>query len=203
MLNVDRPQNPFIHTNETDWKGSKTTPEGSHALTHEVRDENSYTLSPSSDESQPLQLDTDRRSLRKEVALRGPSSRSSSQSLVASISSNAARKAAPPIPNKPAVLRDRQYSQESGNNEHGNHASSRPLSGGQTVFNDGAMTDFPPPPQRNNYQETSRQHATDSGGPPLPPRSSGAIVSAPKGLMDDDNEGASEIPSLQPMRRQE
>ena len=201
MLNVDRPPNPFIRTNETDWKASKTMPEGSHGPTHEVRDENSYTHSTSSAESQPLQLDTDRRSLRKEIALRGPSSRTSSQSLVASISSNAARKAAPPIPNKPAVLRDRH--QESGNNEGRKYASSRHLSGGRTVFNDGATTDFPPPPQRNNYQETSRQHPIDSGGPPLPPRSSGAVVSAPKGLMDDDNEGASAIPSLQPMRRQE
>ena len=198
MLNVDRPPNPFVRTNETDWKASKTIPEGSHVPTHEVRHENSYTLSPSFDESQPLQLDTDRRSLRREIALRGPISRSSSQSLVASISSNAAHKAAPPIPNKPAVLRDRH--QGSGNNERRNHASSRPLLGGQTVSIDGANTDLPPPPQRNNYQEASRQYATDSGGPPLPPRSNSAVVSAPKGLMDDDNEGASAIPSLQPMR---
>ena len=199
MLNVDRPPNPFIPTDETDWKASKTIPEGSHVLTHELRDEIFYTLSPSSDESQPARLDTDRGSLRKEIALRGPSSRSSSQSLVASISSNAAHKAAPPIPNKPAVLRDRH--QGSGNNERGNHASSRPLLGGQTVFNDGANTDFPPPQQRNNHRETSRQHATDSSGPPLPPRSNSAVISASKGLMDDDNEGASAIPSLQPMRR--
>ena len=199
MLNNDRPPNPFIPTNETDWKASNTIPEGSHVLTHEIWDENSSTLSPSSDESQPRRLDTDRRSLRKEIALRGPISRNPSQSLVPSISSIAAHKAAPPIPNKPAVLRDRH--QGSGNNERGNHASSRPLSGGQTVFNDGANTGFPPPPQRNNYQGTSRQRATDSGGPPLPPRRNSAVVSASKGLMDDDNEGASAIPSLQPMRR--
>ena len=199
MLNVDRPPNPFIPTNETDWKASKTIPEGSHVLTHEVRDENSYKIPPSSDERQPQRLETDRRSLRKEIALRGPSSRSSSPSLVASMSSNSAHKAAPPIPNKPAVLRDRH--QGSGSNERGNHASSRPLLGGQTVFNDGANTDFPPPPQRNNHQETSRQRATDYGGPPLPPRSNSAVVPTSKGLMDDDNEGASAIPSLQPMRR--
>ena len=199
MLNVDRPSNPFVRTNETDWKARKSIPEGTHVPTHEFGDETSYPLSPSSDEGQPLQLDTDRRSLRKEIAPRGPNSRSSSQLLVASISSNATHKAAPPIPNKPAVLRDRH--QGSGNNERGNHASSRPLSGGQTVFNDRANTHFPPPPPRNNYQETSRQHATDSGGPPLPPRSNSAVISASKGLMDDDNEGASAIPSLQPMRR--
>ena len=199
MLNVDRPPNPFIPTSETDWKASKTIPEGNHVLTHEVKDENFDTLSPSSNEGQPLRLDTDRHSLRKKIGLRGPDSRSSSQSLGASISSNAAHKAAPPIPNKPAVLRDRH--QGSGNNERGSHASSGPLLGGQIVFNDGTNADFPLLPQRNNYWETSSQHATDSSGPPLPPRSNSAVNPASKGLMDDDNEGASAIPSLQPMRR--
>lgn len=203
MLNVDRPQNPFTTTNELDWRASKMTPGGSNALRYDkLKDQNSYMPSPISNGSQLLPLDTDRHSLKEEVALRGPNSRSSSQSSVMSMSSNVARKAAPPIPKKPALLSDRQHSQESRENEDGKSTSPGPLSGGQTTFGDGAKTSFSPPRQWTKHQDIFRQQATESDGPPLPPRSSGAIVAAPNGLMDDDNEGASAIPSLQPMRRQ-
>ena len=75
--------------------------------------------------------------------------------------------------------------------------SSRPQSGDPTKFGDGVKgTSLLPPPQVHGRQ------AAKSDGPLLPPRSTGAIVSVPNALMDDDNEGASTIPSLQPMRRQ-
>lgn len=204
VLNVHRPQNPFTLTDEPDWKASKTTPGGSHALKYnELKHPNSHRLSPIPDGSQPLPLDTDPDPLREEVALRGPNSRSSSQSSLVLMSSNVAHKAAPPIPKKPALLSNRQHSQESRNNGQRKSTSSRPPAGALTAFGGGAKTTFPPPPQRTKPQGIYGQQAAESDGPPLPPRSTGAIVSVRNGLMDDDNEGASAIPSLQPMRRQQ
>lgn len=195
MLNVDRSHNPFTPTNELDWKAIETTPGGSHTLKYDkIKDRNSHRLSPTPHGSQPWPLDTNRHSLREEVAPRGPNWRSSSQSSVVLISSNIARKAAPPIPKKPTLLSNREYSQESRNHEQEKPTSSRSPSGGQTTFVDGTKTSFSSPPLYG-------QQATESDGPALPPRSVGAIVSVPNGLLDDDNEGASAIPSLQPIRR--
>lgn len=200
VLNVDRPQNPFIPTGEPDWKSSKTTPGANHALRYDKPKERiSHTLSKTSDGSQNMPLEINPKSLRKEVALRGRNSSDSSQSSVMSMSSNVARKAAPPIPKKPALLSNRHHSQERSNNEQGKSKTSKPPLGGQPTFGDDTKTTFPPPKQ----QHIHGRQATEFDGPPLPPRSTGAIISAPSGLMDDDNEGASAIPSLQPMRRQQ
>lgn len=204
VLNEDRPQNPFIPTDEPDWKVGKTTPGGSHALTHDkVKDQNSHRHSPTSDESQALQLDTYRNTLKPEVVLQGPNSRSSSQSSVVLMSSSTTRKAAPPIPKKPALLSNRQHSQESGKKEQGNSVSSRPPSGDPNKFGDGVKGTSSPPPLQIQQPKVYRRQAAKSDGPLLPPRSTGARVSIPNALMDDDNEGASTIPSLQPMRRQQ
>lgn len=202
MLNVDRPHNPFIPTIEPDWKASKTTFGGSHAL-FRLNDRNSQRLSPTSDGNQPLPLDINQESLRKDLSLREPSSRNSSRSSVASMSSNVASKAAPPIPKKPALLSNRQHGQESRISEQGKSTSSRPPSGGLRVFDNGPKTSLSPAQQRIKQQEIYGQQAPEFNGPPLPPRSTGAIVSNPNGLLDDDNEDASAIPSLQPMRRQQ
>ena len=204
MLNVDRPQNPFNRTDEPDWKASKTTPGGSHTVKHDKpKYWNSHRLPQTSDGSQSLPLDTNRHSQRREVALRGSSSRSSSQSSVVSMSSNVARKAAPPIPKKPALLSNRQHGQESSGEEQGKWSSSRPLSGGQMTPGGGGKTSLPPSLQRTEQQEAYGQQPVKSGGPPLPPRSTGARISVSNEIMDDENEGASVIPSLQPMRRQQ
>lgn len=197
MLNEDKPQNPFIPTNEPDWKVSKTSPGGSHALTYgKFEDQNSHRHSPTSEENQALQLDTYRNTLKPGVVLRGPNSRSSSQSSVGLMSSSVARKPAPPIPKKPALLSNRQLSQGSRKNEKGRFVSSRSPSGDQTTIGDGVKATSQPSPLYG-------RQAAESDGPLLPPRSTGAIVSVPSALMDDDNEGASSIPSLQPMRRQQ
>ena len=204
MLNVDRPQNPFTPTDELDWKPSETASGGSHTLEQDKsKDRNSHRLPPTSDGSQPLLLDTNWHSLRKEVALRGPDSRSSSRSSVVSTSSNRARKAAPPIPKKPALLSNRRHNQESRDNAQGDSTSSRPPLGGNTTYRDIAETKFPPPQQSTKQQDVYAQRPTESDGPPLPPRNTGASISISNGLMDDDDEGASAIPSLQPMRRQQ
>ena len=198
MLNVDRPQNPFIPTYEPDWNVSKTAPGGSHALKYDrPKDQNSHRHSQTSEESQALPLDT----LRPKVLLRGPNSKSSSESSVVSMSPSVAHKATPPIPKKPALLSNQHRSQESENNEQGKFMLSKPPSGYQTTFADGPKATSLPQPTKQ--QEVYGQQATKSDGTPLPPRSTGAIVSVPHGLMDDDNDGASTIPSLQPMRRQQ
>lgn len=203
VLNEDRPQNPFLPTYEPDWKVGKTKPGGSHAFTYDKsKDQNSQRHLPTSDESQALQLETYPNTLKPEVVLRGPNSRSSSQSSVVLMSSGMTRKAAPPIPKKPALLSNRQHSQESGKKEQGNSMSSRPPSGDPTGFGDDVKRTSLPSPLRIKQPEVYRRQVAKSDGPLLPPRSTNAIVSVPNALMDDDNEGASTIPSLQPMRRQ-
>lgn len=191
MPNIERPQNPFIHTDQPDWKARKPTAKRSYALqNYNSKDRDSLRPSPNFEGSQPLPLDTKSDSLREKVTLRT----SSSQLPAVSTSINVARKAPPPIPKKPALLSNRQHSQESKVNGQG-QSTSMPPSGGENAFDDGVKSSFPPPLQRNGRQ------ATESDGPPLPPGSTDAIVPVLNGLMDDDNEGASGIPSLQPMRR--
>lgn len=191
MPNIERPQNPFIHTDQSDWKARKPTARRSYALqNYNSKGRNSLRPSPTFDGSQPLPLDANSDSLREEVTLR----MCSSQSPAVSTSIDVARKAPPPIPKKPALLSDRQHSQESMVNRQGK-STPMPPSGGENASDDDVKSSFPPPPQRNGRQ------ATQSDGPPLPPRSTGAIVPVLNGLMDDDSEGASGIPSLQPMRR--
>lgn len=194
---MNRPQNPFIPTDEPDWK---TIPGDSHALKYDkTKEQISNTVSPSFGGNQTLPLEINRKSLKREVALRGQNSSDSSQSSVISMSPDVARKVAPPIPKKPALLSNRHHSQECRNNEQGKPKSSKPLLGGQPTFGNDMKTTLPPPKQ----QEIYGRQATEPDGPPLPPRSTGALLSAPSGLMDDDSEGASAIPSLQPMRRQQ
>lgn len=190
MPNIERPQNPFFHTDQPDWKALKPTARRSYALqNYNRKDRNSLRPSSTFDGSEPLPLDTDSDSLREEVTLRT----CSSQSPAVSMSMNVARKAPPPIPKKPALLSDRQHSQESKVNGQGKSTPMSP-SGRENAFDDGVKSSSPPPLQGNERQ------ATEFDGPPLPPRITGAIVPVLNGLMDDDNGGASGIPSLQPMR---
>ena len=200
MLNVERPQNPFNPTKEPDWKASKPTAGRSLALRRDkLKNGNTHRTLPPSNRIQPLPLSTNLDLMREEVAPRGGDSKRSSQSSVVSMSSNVARKAAPPIPKKAALLSNRQHIQESKVNEQGKSTSEFPL-GRQNAFDNSAETSFPPPPLRNRQQEVYGRRTTESDRPPLPPRSTGAVVPVSHGLMDDDNEGASAIPSLQPMR---
>ena len=200
MLNAERPQNPFTPTKEPDWEVSKPTARRSLAPRGDkLKYENSHRPLPPSNRIQPLPLDTNLDLMRKEVAPRGGDSKRSSQSSVVSMSSNVTRKAAPPIPKKPALLSNRQHSQESKVNEQGKSTSESPL-GGQNAFDNSAETSFPPPPPQNRQQQVYARRTTEPDGPPLPPRNTGAVVPVSHGLMDDDNESASGIPSLQPMR---
>ena len=192
MLNIERPRNPFIPTDEPDWKASKATIRRSPAPSYDHRmDRKSHDVSPVPDWDDSLPLEKSSGLLREQVELRGGESRHSSQSL------NVARRTAPPIPKKPALLSNPHNSQESKINDQAKSAS-RPLPGGQNLLYEEAKKSFPatPPPGRN------RQRATESDGPPSP-RNIGAVVSVSNALMDDEIEGANTIPSLQPVRRRQ
>ena len=204
MLNFKRPQDPFTLANEVDWKASGPIARQSLTLQYDnLGNWKSPRPSPTSDWIQSSPLDTNSDLLREEAAISGVKSRCPSQSSVVSMSLNTVRKAAPPIPKKPALLSNRQHGQESGIGDHGMFPSSRPPLGAQTAFNDGAQTSFSPIPQWNSQRETYGQRAIGSDGRPLPPRGIGAVASVSNGLMDDDSEVASAIRPLQPMRRQQ
>ena len=194
MLNIERPRNPFVPTDEPDWEASRATARRSPALDYEHRkDRKSQDVLPASDWNNPLPLENSSGLLREEVELRGGESRRSSQS------PNVARKTVPPIPKKPALLSNPHNSQECKINDQGKSAS-RPLMGGQNY--EEAKRSFPPtpPPGRNRQQEKDGQRAIGSDGTPPSPRTISAIVPASNALMDDEIEGANTIPSLQPVR---
>ena len=197
MLNIERPQNPFIPTNEPDWEVSRATARGSPALNYDHgKDRKSHLLV--SDWDHPLPPANSSDLLRKEVELREGGSRGSSQS------PNLARKTAPPIPKKPALLSNPHNSQESKIGDQGESASTH-LTGGKNDVNEEAKRSSPPapPPGRNRQQKRDGQRTIVSDGPPPSPRNVGAIFSVSNALMDDEIEGADTIPSLQPVRRRQ
>ena len=197
MLNIERPRNPFIPTDEPDWEASRATARRSPALNYDHRkDRKSHGISPVSDWNNLLPLENSSGLLREEVELRGGESRRSSQSPAMSKSSNVARKTAPPIPKKPALLSNPHNSQEGKINDQGKSAS-KPLTGGQNY--EEAKRSFPPTPPPG----LNRQRAIGSDGPLPSPRNIGAMVSVSNALMDDEIEGANTIPSLQPVRHRQ
>ena len=201
MLNIERPQNPFIPTDEPDWEASKAMARRSPALNSDQRkDRKSHNVSPIPDWNDPLPFESSSGVLKKEVELRGGEPRRFSQSPTVPTPPNEARQTAPPIPKKPALLRDPHNSPESKINDQGKSAS-RLLPGGQNVRCEEAKRSFPPtpPPGRNRQWEKDGQWPTESDEPPSP-RSIRTIVSVSNALMDDEIEGANTIPSLQPVR---
>ena len=198
MLNLERPPNPFHLTEQPDWKTTKTTARKSYARRYDSLDDRAtHNLSQISARSQHPPPDI---TLTGEATLRLDTLGKSRQLSATSMPSNMAPKAAPPIPKKPALLSNRQHSHENRTSE-GNITLSRPPLGGRIAFDDGAKTEFPPPPHRIRQPKIYGQQESD--GPPLPPRSSSGTIPFRNELMDNDNEEASAIPSLQPTRRQD
>ena len=193
MLNIERPPSPFTPTNQPDWK---TTARRGYAREYDsLEDRDTHNLTQISAGSQPLPPDI---TLAGEATVRRDTLGKSRQSPATSRSLSVAPKAPPPIPKKPSLLINRQRSHENRTSE-GKLTPSPPL-GVQSAFHDRAKTEFPPPPHRINQQKIYRQQESDR--PPLPPRSTTGIIPSPNGIMDDNNEEASAIPSLQPARRQ-
>ena len=204
VLNIERPQNPFIPTDEPDWEASRATTKRSPALNYDHgKDQKSHDVSSVSDWGNPVPLENNLGLLREEVELRGGGSRRSSQSPAVSKSPNVARKTAPPVPKKPALLSSPHASQEGKINDR--ESMSRSITGGQSFFNVEAKRNFPPtpPPGRNRQQGKDGRRAIGSDEPPSSPRDIGTIVPVSNALMDDEIEGANTIPSLQPVRRRQ
>lgn len=171
----------------------------------------SRTLPPPSELYQPVSSIRASESVRVQAPVPEPRSRASSQ---ASTMSTSSRKPVPPVPKKPALLTKssgRQVSQETGTKRT---VSTLPPPI-QRIPSDGPKGAFPPPPRRTSEAapipsprqqpplvSSFRPLPTDPDGPPLPPRrTSVGDKSCTNDFMDDDNDGASAIPSLQPTRR--
>ena len=200
VLNIDRPRNPFIPTDEPDWEATRATARRSPALNYVYhKDRNSYDVSPVSDRNDPLQPENSSGLLREEVEFREAESRRSSQSPAMSKSANVIRKTAPPIPKKPALLSNPHNSREGKVDDQGK-STSISLTGGQKVFDEEAKGSFPPSPGRNRQQKRDGRR---NDGPPPSPSDIGTVVSVSSALMDDEIEGANTIPSLQPVSRRQ
>ena len=204
VLNIERPRNPFIPTDEPDWEATRATARRSPALNYDYRkDRKSYDVSPVSDWNDSLQPENSSGLLGEEVGLRETESRRSSQLPAMSKSPNVIRKTAPPIPKKPALLSNPQNSRE-GKFDYQGKSASMSLTGGQNVFDEEAKGSFPPipPPGRNRHQkQDGRRKGPDE--PPPSPRDIGTVVSVSSALMDVEIAGANTVPSLQPVRRRQ
>ena len=155
--------------------------------------------------------------MRAQAPVSEPRSRAPSQTSTMSTASNMARKPVPPVPKKPALLTkpsDRRISQESRQTGAERTVSTTRPPATQRVPSDGPKGAFPSSPQRTTggmprpapRQQpppvlSPRPKPTRADGPPLPLRRTSASLPKTNDLMDDDNEGASAIPSLQPTRR--
>lgn len=144
-------------------------------------------------------------------------SRASSVASSASSTLGVARKPAPPVPQKPLLL-----SKSSGRRDSHSviEASTAPARQTTLVSHQKTMI-LPPSPRRNTGITPTSQSSPQSPAPrprdngrqqqsmlgnvdglSLPPRSAAGGLSSSKGLMDEDDDGARAIPSLQPLRRQ-
>ena len=146
---------------------------------------------------------------------RRPKSRASSTASAASSTSGTTRKQAPPVPKKPMLLSKpsgpKDPNASNGTNNAPSHGGTlaghekaavlpaplRTDAGIARAFRSSQRTSASPP------SATGRQHdgSLDDDGPPLPPRRATGNSSYSRGLMDEDDEGARAIPSLQPQRR--
>lgn len=132
-------------------------------------------------------------------------------------SSKALRGKAPPIPQKPAVLTG-QHEQNMkssiglrqdlippvSSEFHGARetplpfSSTRPLPDSKKTLQSPQLL-----PRRSSQREKNKKQPdlAQSDGPPLPPRRSTVQARSSRSLLDEDDNGARAIPSLQPVRR--
>ena len=136
-------------------------------------------------------------------------------------SSSLSRKQAPPIPKKPLLLSPPIHRQASSSSEAADIVDQKrsPPTGWKTSATIPAGSNYPPPPRRipaiTQLPLTARQNP--SPGPTqmghdhmqslvyldrsLPWSRSRSASGGSRGLLDDDEDGAQDIPSLQPSRR--
>ena len=201
MPSPGRPHNPFTPTGQLDRETSRTPARQIHALKYDkLKDQYAHGLSPFTDRGQSLPFSKGSDSLSGAANLRSSVSEKFNSSSAAITSSMVAGRTAPPIPKKPAFLSNRQYAQESMMKEERVPTLPIPPSQGYFISDKGPKTQLISPPQRVRQREIYRQQATESSRSFSQQRATGIINPV---LMDAEIEGASAIPSLQPMRRQD
>ena len=141
-------------------------------------------------------------------------SRASSVASITSSTSGVTRKPAPPVPKKPILL-----SKPNGHKRSNSKVEAIKIPARRgTLAGPEQTTGFRPPLRTNTgvmpaFQSGQRssvspptaigqqQRPLDDDSPDLPPRRPTDDLSNSRGLMDEDDDGARAIPSLQPLRR--
>ena len=169
---------------------------------------NVHKSSPPFESNQPLPSKYARDSIRVQAPTNEPMPRASSRTSTVPASP---RKAVPPVPKKPASLSEsngQRVSQDSSNFATDRTVSATRPSVLRRAPSNNPKAGFPPPPppQRitkipSRPSQQNQQLSAPANGPPLPTRRTNTAVQSTNGLMDDDNDGASSIPSLKPTRR--
>ena len=220
VLNERRPKNPFTKTHEADWiqkskmqlnfrmphvqsgptQSEVTARDGTRILPPPFEGERVLTVRDSNSEKRQSSTSEDVR----------PQSLSKTSSDPPALS--IIRKPAPPIPKKPDLLPVHSERQRTGNMSHFDQASPTPkmtlhkssessspsLQDNVDIGNVSRSSQAIQGLQRS--REISSQGVSDEG-PPLPPRTLRTGSGIIRGLMDEENEGADAIPSLQPKTR--
>ncbi len=230
--NPQQPSNPFIPTSEPDYienpkvpppvpasrqikktvaaratkSPAQTTPRKQLPPSYERHNESVASL-PSNPKSVPSgQMD-------------GASSfnpTSSTVSLQGSTSQHTLRKAGPPIPKKPVLLRSPSSQSSSFTIDTKDHTTTRVTPKASTV-----NMEFPPPPRRTSTIQTRQSlynHSTplatrpkslqrprptsDDGGPPLPSRSSESTTQRKPNLLDEGDDAFQSMSAWQALRPQ-
>lgn len=211
ILNSNRPSNPFIPTTESDWRESRKVFATNRAHASPTAREGLHKLPSPFDTSQPPQSTVDCGKRELQAPAKERSSPNSNQTSTPSMLSSTARKPAPSIPKKPASLTG-SSGQQAGNESEGKVSRKDPAVSLSLPAVQRNMTPSVPGtelPLRTVSVKAkathNNQHHQQSpswiGGPPLPPRRPEDTARNAHDLMDDDDETASSIPTLQPMRR--
>ena len=175
-------------------------------------------LTPPFDPSVKIPFDNSHKGGQTTTVTPGQKSRTPSLASAASSASTVTRKPAPPVPKKPMLLSKPNSREASISSIDGSSVLARR----STLASREKTVILPPPPRRNTgtismpesnkkfpaSQPTGNRHqqkgspSDENDGPRLPPRRATGDLSGSNGLMDEDDDGARAIPSLQPLRRQ-
>ena len=214
ILNERRPLNPFTTTKEPDWvmipKASENRPllepSNGSVILPPGSGQNPRRLPPPFNPTPNPPMSAGQDSTQVQSSASSQRSRTSSQE---SGISTFSRKPAPPVPKKPALLSktsDQNPDQGDRNTDRGGTGTARSPLPNATRSLPTLDATAPPLPRRTpgrspvaREQEVFPQRSPEADGPPLPPRRPEGPQNS-MGLMDDDIEGASAIPSLQPQR---
>lgn len=222
-LNTLRPSNPFTPTNEPDWVVVPQPTPSQTSTDHRTRQNapivalagTARMLPPPSDLDYKIPFGNSRTGGDTTMTDRRQESKAPKRESVASSTTDVTRKPAPPVPKKPMLLSKSSSPKDSNNSVEVNPAPARR----STLASHENATVLLPPPRRNRVIEPASQTSQQSSGshptvigqyqqgslgdgdpPPLPRRAIGDLTNS-TGLLDEDDDGARAIPSLEPLRR--